>query len=87
MPTKLYVAKETFLTDVDGVPQTISRDITYVTGDSDLYRRFPQMFREAEPHFRGVEQATAAPGEVRQVELPSEEDPAEDDSAKKAARK
>ena len=86
MPTKLYVATETFLTDVDGVPQTIERDKTYVTGDSDLYRRFPQMFKEASPHYRGVEQATAAPGEIRQVDMPSDEPPAEEEP-KKGARK
>lgn len=76
----LYVATETFLTNVDGAPQTIIRGQTLVSGDSDLYKRFPQYFQEAEAQHRGVEQATAAPGETRDIEIaeePEEEPPAE----------
>ena len=83
MSAKLYVATETVL--LNGEPDII-RGQTLVSGDSDLYKRFTHCFREATIH-RGVEQATAAPGEVRQVELSPQEDPVEDDSAKKAARK
>ena len=76
---KLYVATESFFTS-DG---DVYANITHATGDSDLYKRFPDKFKEVEPHFRGVEQATAAPGEVRQVELPPEEESVEEKGSRK----
>ena len=71
----LYRASESFFTkDAAGVEISVQRGITVVTGDSDIYKRYPQFFEElAADHgpARGYERATAEP----EVEKPERRKP------------
>lgn len=64
MSGKIYVATETYTTDLDGVPVSVTKDTTRVREGHDLIKRNPQYFKELNVHF-DVEQATAAPAEKR----------------------
>lgn len=64
----LYIAKETFVAHIDGVPTVVNAGQTLVDENHELYKRFSPMFKPAEGHYRSeVEQATQAPGEKRTV--------------------
>lgn len=61
---QLYVATDSFVADVDGVPQTFSEGKTLVREGHEILERMPHLFRLAKAHYE-VEQMTAAPGERR----------------------
>ena len=61
---QLYVASESFVADVDGVPQAFSEGKTLVREGHEILERMPHLFKPARAHYE-VEQATAAPGEKR----------------------
>src|SRR6188472_480892 len=65
MSTEVFVAKEPFSCDVNGVPTSIQRGKLY-SGDNPVVKQNPHYFEEVA--FGGeadVEQATKAPGEKR----------------------
>lgn len=61
-----YVPVDSFTTDIDGVPVVFQRDKTRVSEEwlAD-HPEVRHLFIAAPFHFDLVEQATAAPGEVR----------------------
>lgn len=61
---RMFIATESFATEVDGVQQSIVAGTTRVWEGHELLKRFPDWFKPITAHF-GVEQATAAPGEAR----------------------
>jgi hypothetical protein len=61
---RMFIATESFATKVDGVDQSIVAGSTRVWEGHELIERFPNWFKPITAHY-GVEQATAAPGEVR----------------------
>ena len=65
MATNVFVAKEPFSTDVNGVPTSVQRG-KMLSGDNPVVKQNPHLFEEVafggEP---GVEQATKSPGEKR----------------------
>lgn len=62
----LYVAKESFMADVDGVPTMFREGVTLVREGHPILDEFGHMFEPARAHYEvDVEQATAAPGERR----------------------
>lgn len=60
-----FIATETFVVEIDGVPEYVEKDKTIVHRASAVYRKNPHMFRPLEVSLPEVEQATAAPGERR----------------------
>jgi hypothetical protein len=61
----LYVARESFWCDLDGVPTLIQKGERIRSGH-ELLRRQSRYFEPADTHVTyDVEQATAAPGERR----------------------
>jgi len=76
MPAKgraVYVANQTFVADVDGVPQTFKRGVTLVREGHSVMKGREQYFdlRKDVVHWE-VEAATAAPGEKRGTKAASE---------------
>ena len=67
-PQRMYIATESFFTDVDGVGTAFVAGVTRVWEGHELLDRCPGYFKPIEAHLgvRRVEQATAAPGEVRE---------------------
>jgi hypothetical protein len=68
--SRMFIATEAFWAKDIAYP--VHKDVTIVSEDSDLYKRFPQYFREVAPDDQvggGVEQATAGPGEKRAVSI------------------
>ena len=65
--SSVYVATDSFVTNLeDGTPVAVVAGRDMFAEGHELIRRFPQNFRVAEGHSRpDVEQATAAPGEIR----------------------
>jgi hypothetical protein len=63
----LYVAKETFTANLDGVPYTFYEGRTLVDDSDEVYKRFAGNFEVARSRFAApeVESATASPGERR----------------------
>lgn len=62
----VYVATDTFATEINGVPQVIHEGITRVRAGHELLKRFPDWFAPVDTGVDyDVEQATAAPGEKR----------------------
>lgn len=65
MPTGVFVAKEPFSTDVNGVPTSVQRGKLF-SGDNPVVKNNPHLFKQVEfGGESGVEQATKAPGEKR----------------------
>lgn len=62
---RVYVPKEDFWTDVDGVPTLFKRDMTRVREGHDLLRTHGNLFEVIHVQY-DVEQATDAPGELRE---------------------
>lgn len=60
----VFTPKDTFVGSYNGVPTTFMQDRTLVREGHELLGLFPDMFREVRVQY-DVEQATAAPGEVR----------------------
>ena len=60
----IYVARESFSTDINGVPVAVHKGVTRVRDGHPLLRRYRQNFELLTVHF-DVEQATQAPGEAR----------------------
>lgn len=72
---QVYVAKESGHADVDGREYTFHAGRTRVSDDSDLFkmRDFDAFFEPADDHLHyATEEATAAPGERRDVFLAHE---------------
>ena len=67
MPTKkepdYFVARSSGVVRIDGKTEFYTAGKTIVHRDSELYRRIPERFTPVERP--AVEQATAAPGQVR----------------------
>lgn len=61
----MMIATETGVVEIDGVPHNFTKDQTRVDPTSEIFRAVPQYFKPIEAHYPRVEQATAAPGEVR----------------------
>ena len=66
----VYVAIESFATDIDGVPTNVNSGRTTVREGHPLLTRFPDFFRVLTPDYEWEpeerwEMATAVPGEVR----------------------
>lgn len=62
-----------FATYDTGFPKVVRRGQTY-SADDPLVRRYPERFRSlGRDQERQVEQATAAPGETRRVQIPEPE--------------
>lgn len=64
----MYIAVKDEVIQADGVTQTLKAGVTLVSEDSEAYRLHPDLFERADTQ-RGVEQATAAPGELREVSV------------------
>jgi hypothetical protein len=66
MAGQVYIARQTFIADVDGVPQVIVAGKTRVREGHSLLGVHPDWFEASDKkvHF-DMEQATAAPGEKR----------------------
>jgi len=64
---RLFVARRSFVTHVDGHQVVVRAGHTHVTEDDPRYLANPQAFRLMDPEDPPVEQATAAPGEKRQT--------------------
>jgi hypothetical protein len=62
----VFVATESFSTDIDGVPTAVHKGVTRVRAGHELVERYPEFFERADdsPTYE-VEQATKAPGEKR----------------------
>lgn len=60
----LYVACESFVTNLGGVDIVVTQDQTRVREGHELIVRYPQLFKPITAHYE-VEQATSAPGERR----------------------
>lgn len=63
---RIYVARESFVTELDGVPVTVVAGTTRVREGHKLMEGREQFFELLKVHYE-VERATAAPGEVRRV--------------------
>lgn len=61
---QIFVARETFMTEVDGAPVAVHANVTRVREGHPLLSGREHMFAPLEVHFE-VEQATKAPGEKR----------------------
>lgn len=62
----IYIANETFATEVAGIPYMIRKGIDRVRGAHPLYKQTPQYWDPVEDKVTyDVERATAAPGEKR----------------------
>lgn len=63
---RIYAALAPFSTVIDGVPITFDETGPFVVEDDPVYRNNQDKFQPVEiREYRRVEQATAAPGEVR----------------------
>ena len=61
----IYVANESFATDIDGVPQSFNRDHTRVSAEwLDAHPQIRHLFTPISVHY-DIEAATADPGEAR----------------------
>jgi hypothetical protein len=65
----ILVAKESFSTELDGIPQSIVRGVTRVDSKHPLAKQNPEYFEPVDErvHFE-VEKATKAPGEKKKPE-------------------
>lgn len=61
---RIFVARESFVCDLDGVPVTVSGGTTRVREGHPLLKGREHLFEPLTVHYE-VEQATAAPGEKR----------------------
>ncbi len=62
----VYIAKESFAAEIDGVPVVVRKGVTRVRAGHPLLAGREQMFEPADAHADfDVEAATAAPGERR----------------------
>ena len=68
MPRKkegvIYTPKESFVASVNGIDETFVRGRTYVREGHEILELYGEMFEPLRAHYE-VEQATAAPGELR----------------------
>jgi hypothetical protein len=64
MNGQLYVARESFVAELDGFAQSFEAGKTLVREGHEILDRYPHLFEPAKAHYE-VEQATAAPGERR----------------------
>ncbi len=63
---KMFVANTSgFIHLSDGNDHGFRKDVTIVSEDDEMYKRGKLFFSPVEDKMRGVEQATAAPGEER----------------------
>lgn len=60
----IFVARESFSTDLDGVPVTVQKGATRVRAGHPLLQGREDLFEPITVHY-DVEQATSAPGERR----------------------
>lgn len=61
---KMYLARETFVTEIDGVPVAVHAGVTRVRDGHPLLKGRESMFDVLTAHYE-VEQTTNAPGEKR----------------------
>lgn len=61
---QIFVAKETFVTEIDGSMVSVHADVTRVREGHQLLSGREHMFRPIDVHF-DVEQATDVPGQKR----------------------
>lgn len=75
---KVMVAKDSYATDIDGVPYVVEKGRTRVDESHPLVRGYPEAWEEMTLTYE-VEQATAAPAEKRpaRTSTKAEEDAAE----------
>lgn len=66
----IYVATETFATELDNQPIIVQKDITRVRAGHPLLKGRENLFKLITVHYE-VEQATAAPGEKRGAPAPA----------------
>lgn len=66
MPAEILVAKESFSTEINGVPEAIIAGVTRVRANHPLAKQNPEYFEPIEErvHF-DVEEAVQAPGAKR----------------------
>lgn len=83
----IYVATETFATEINGTPQVIHEGVTRVREGHDLLKRFPDWFAPADTGVDfDVEQATAAPGEKRGEQAAQSQEAAKSQSSQSEKR-
>jgi hypothetical protein len=65
---RVFVARNTFVANVDGVPQAVHKGVTRVREGHEILVNNPQFFEEVgqDVHYE-VESATSEPGEKRSV--------------------
>lgn len=63
---RIYIATESFATEIDGQPVSVVAGMTRVREGHPLLAGREHLFQPLEIHFE-VEQATAAPGEKRKA--------------------
>ena len=62
----VLIAKESFVTEIDGVHYSVTKGLTRVASDHALARQSPEYFEEPKNDLTyGAEQATKKPGEKR----------------------
>lgn len=61
---EIYVAKQSFTTELDGVPISVFGGVTRVRAGHQLLKGREDLFEPLKVHY-DVEAATAAPGETR----------------------
>ncbi len=90
MEGKIFVAVESFGLEIDGVPHTISKDVTRVREGHPILEGREHLFKELEVQY-DIEDTTAKPGRRRgdaaTEEVEAERKKAEAKKAKAAAAK
>lgn len=76
--TDVYVCKESGAFEYDGDMVVVHKGVTRVRAGHPILDAHPELFEEITVHY-DVEQATAAPGEKRSVQLPKQEPTKADD--------